>query len=220
MTFLRIALNFASVGLFLSGTAFAFAQSETTTPVAPPAPLSGVNERGVRIIAPDAPPPAPVAPTQQPPKPATPAAISKPKPTTVPGARPPLPLPVIKACTRPIANPTLRFSDPTRFDRALKAKLRGSRTVAVDIDSPYPAKNEAPAPLGAWLNEIKQSGGQVSVSTYCEGGRGFGNFLARIFGGPSAGPYKAARRYDATLYVDAIDQIVTQVQFTPRKAAR
>jgi hypothetical protein len=220
MTFQHIVLNLASAGVILLGTPFALAQSGTVATQEPATPLPNVQGRGVRIVPADAPPPAPVAPTPQPFKSEAPAAVSKPKPIAAPGNRPPLPAPVIKPCARPIATPTLRFSDPSRFDRALKPKLRGSRSVSVDIESPYPAKNEAPAPLGAWLNEIKQSGGQVTVSTYCEGGRGFGSFLARIFGGPPAEPYRAARRYDATLYVDAVDQIVTQVQFTPRKAAR
>ncbi|WP_088190808.1 hypothetical protein [Sphingobium sp. Z007] len=128
--------------------------------------------------------------------------------------------PVLKACDRPVAKPTLRFTDPARFDRALKGKLRRGRPVVVDLDTPYPADNEAPLPLGAWLNEVKQSGGTVSVAPYCQKGRGFGGFFAKLFGGGPAEPYKAARRYDAVLHVDAVDQVVTQVSFAPRKAGQ
>lgn len=127
----------------------------------------------------------------------------------------------LKACDRPLASPALRFADPLTFDKSLRAKLRGGRAVGVDIANPYKASGEAPAPLGAWLNEVKASGGVVDVKPYCQGGsKGFGKFFASIFGGGPAEPYKAARKYDVTLYVDALDQQVTQVEFTRRKAAR
>lgn len=181
-------------------------------------PLTGTQERGVRIIAAE-PPPAPVAPAQQPTTPPPSHAI-RPQPVDNPAARLPLPAPVIKTCDRPVTRPTLRMTDPTRLDRSLRGRLRGSRTVVVDLETPYPANDEAPAPLGAWLNEIKQSGGAVTVSSYCNNSRGFGSFFARIFGGGPADAYRAARRYDAVLHVDAVDQVVTQVAFTPRKAPK
>jgi len=129
-------------------------------------------------------------------------------------------LPVLKGCDRPIAKPTLRFANPASFDQAFKAKLRRGRAVVVDLDTPYPADKEAPLPLGAWLNEVKQSGGAVTVAAYCQKGRGFGGFFTKLFGGPPAEPYKAIRRYDAVLHVDAVDQVVTQVEFAPRKVGQ
>jgi hypothetical protein len=147
-----------------------------------------------------------------------PAHAVTPSSPAVPGKQA-MTLPILKNCDRPVAKPTLRFDDPTKFDRAFRTKLRG-RTVVVDMDTPYPADREAPAPLGAWLNEVKQSGGTVSVAPYCQKGRGFGGFFAKLFGGGPAEPYKAVRRYDAVLHVDAVDQLVTQVEFAPRKAAQ
>lgn len=127
----------------------------------------------------------------------------------------------LKACDRPLGNTAVRFADAAGFDRSLRAKLRGGRSVGVDIASPYRAGDEAPAPLSAWLNEVKASGGSVSVKPYCHtGSKGFGQFFANLFGGRPADPYKAARKYDATLYVDALDQKVTQVEFTRRKAGQ
>jgi hypothetical protein len=240
MIIVRGVLAIASAGLSLSVASAALAQA--TAPATPPQDQQGVATdgaagRGVRIIAPEAPPANVVANGQQAapaaaplPTASTPAASAiapvklrpaepvgtRPAPATVPAAAPA----VLKACDRPVARPTLRFADPARFDRALKGKLRRGKTVVVDIDSPYPVANEAPAPLGAWLNVIEKSGGMVTVSPYCQKGRGFGGFFAKLFGGGPAEPYKAARRYDAVLHVDAVDQIVTQVEFAPRKASK
>ncbi len=167
--------------------------------------------RGVRILPPEPPAPMPVAQESQ-----IPTAAHAVTPVAAAPASPP----VLKACDRPVAKPTLRFTDPARFDQALKAKLRRGRVVVVDLDTPYPADNEAPLPLGTWLNEVKQSGGTVSVAPYCQKGRGLGGFFAKLFGGGPAEPYRAARRYDAVLHVDAVDQVVTQVEFAPRKAGQ
>ncbi|MET0372063.1 MAG: hypothetical protein ABW039_11895 [Sphingobium sp.] len=190
--------------------------AQTTPPVTGDA-TPGASGRGVRVIAPDAPAPEPVAPQQY--KPAE-SKVNAVKPaiatTSTAGIRPSPP--VLKACDRPIAQPALSFSDPTRLDKSLRSKLRRGQRVALDMPTPYPVSSEAPAPLGAWLNEVKQTGGAVTVSPYCQKGRGFGNFLSKIFGGSPAEPYKAARKYDVTLYVDAVDQVVTQVEFTRRKA--
>ena len=177
---------------------------------------AGAAGRGVRILPPES--PAPTAVTNGQPVQQAPAHAVTPTSAAVPGKQA-MTLPILKSCDRPMAKPTLRFDDPTKFDRAFRAKLRG-RAVVVDMDTPYPADREAPAPLGAWLNEVKQSGGTVSVAPYCQKGRGFGGFFAKLFGGGPAEPYKAIRRYDAVLHVDAVDQVVTQVEFTPRKAAR
>lgn len=186
-------------------------------------PSTSASGRGVRIIAAEPPSPAPIAhPPQVTPasaqavEPARTAVTGGTAPTRTPAATPS----VLKPCDRPVAKPALRFGDPAGFDRMLRTKLRGSRAVVVDMDTPYPAAKEAPAPLGAWLNEVAQSGGSVSVSPYCQKGRGFGGFFAKLFGGGPAEPYKAARKYDAVLHVDALDQVVTQVEFTPRKSKK
>lgn len=180
--------------------------------------------RGVRILPPEPPAPMPVAQESQIPTAAhavTPGPVVGTDPgRSSPVAAAPVSPPVLKACDRPVAKPTLRFTDPARFDQALKAKLRRGRAVVIDLDTPYPADNEAPLPLGAWLNEVKQSGGTVSVAPYCQKGRGLGGFFAKLFGGGPAEPYRAARRYDAVLHVDAVDQVVTQVEFAPRKAGQ
>lgn len=194
-------------------------------PVASPVqepPRTGAAGRGVRIIAPETAPAPTVAKPQQPAGPTTalpaPNAVRPPARPLPAGTRPAVSPPVLKACDRPIAKPTLRFADPALFDRAMKARLRGGQVVTVDLATPYPVGKEAPAPLGAWLNEVDKSGGTVSTSPYCLKGRGIGGFFAKLFGGGPAEPYKAARRYDAVLHVDSIDQIVTQIAFVPRKA--
>ncbi|WP_206377870.1 hypothetical protein [Sphingobium psychrophilum] len=214
--------------LFAGGAANALAQADNGPPPEE-APTEGAAGRGVRILPPEPPAPKPVAQEPQAPQQQAVHAIP-PAPVAAPGrkvpvaaapvAAAPVSAPVLKACDRPVAKPTLRFTDPARFDGALKGKLRRGRPVVVDLDTPYPADNEAPLPLGAWLNEVKQSGGTVSVAPYCQKGRGFGGFFAKLFGGGPAEPYKAARRYDAVLHVDAVDQVVTQVEFAPRKATK
>ncbi|MDT7536033.1 hypothetical protein OVY48_21780 [Sphingobium sp. SA2] len=234
MIIVRDVLAIASLGLSLDVASAALAQ--VTPPATPPQDqrgdaADGAAARGVRIIAPEAPPANIVANGQQavpatPPLPAPPTANAiapaKQRPAEPVGTLPPpVATPaVLKGCDRPVAKPALRFADPARFDRALKSKLRRGRTVVVDLDAPYPVANEAPAPLGAWLNEIEKSGGMVTVSPYCQKGRGLGGFFAKLFGGGPAEPYKTARAYDAVLHVDAVDQIVTQVEFAPRKAVK
>lgn len=237
MIIVRSFLTIASVGLSLGMVSAALAQANPPATPAQGEANDGAAARGVRIIAPEAPSTnnvangqqAAPAPTPQPaarPPAANAIAPVKLRPADPVGARPvpaaaPVPAPaVLKACDRPMAKPTLRFADPARFDRALKGKLRRGKTVVVDLDSPYPVANEAPAPLGAWLNEVEKSGGMVTVSPYCQKGRGLGGFLAKLFGGGPAEPYKAARAYDAVLHVDSVDQIVTQVEFAPRKAVK
>lgn len=186
-------------------------------PPPPPDAMSGAIGKGVKII--DAEPqaaalPVPPAPTYKPTG-TTPHAVQPTALTSAPAG--------LKPCARPLAQPALSFADPAALDGPLRSKLRrGSAQVVLDIAHPYKASAEAPTPLSAWLNEVKQSGGAVEVKPYCQqGGRGFGKFFANLFGGGKpAEPYKAARKYDATLYVDALDQVVTQVEFTRRKAAR
>lgn len=220
----RSTLAIACSAFSLACAPSALAQDTPAAPQAQGAPATGATGRGVRIIAPETAPAPTVAKPQQ--SPAVPAIAPAPnaiRPATPPspvGTRPAVTPPVLKACDRPFANPTLRFADPAQFDRAMKARLRGGQTVTVDLATPYPVGKEAPAPLGAWLNEVDKSGGTVSASPYCLKGRGIGGFFAKLFGGGPAEPYKAARRYDAVLHVDSIDQIVTQIAFVPRKAGK
>lgn len=216
MTVLRCTIGIASLLLFCGDAANALPQDGTVPPPEQSA-ADGAAGRGVRILPATPPAPNPVANEQQVQQ--APAHAVAPAPVADPG-RQAVALPVLKGCDRPVAKPTLRFGDGASFDQALRSKLRRGRTVVVDMDTPYPADNEAPLPLGAWLNEVKQSGGAVSVAPYCQKGRGLGGFFAKLFGGGPAEPYKAARRYDAVLHVDAVDQLVTQVEFAPRKAAR
>ena len=111
------------------------------------------------------------------------------------------------------------MGESASFDKALKSKLRrGRNVVTLDLAKPYAINTSAPAPLGPWLEEIKSSGGIVAVKSYCEGGRGFFDFLAKMFESKPQNAYKAVRRYDAMLHVDAVDQVVTQIEFTPRAA--
>lgn len=219
MTIQRILLGIATVTFSTGMNAIALAQEGTASPP-PKAQTDGASGRGVRIIAPEDPAPASVAKQQQTPIAAPPVHATKPTSAPAAIAAPAMTASVLKPCDRPLAKPALRFSDPAGFDRRLRSKLRGGRAVAIDMDTPYPVGNEAPAPLGAWLNEIQKSGGAVTVAPYCQKGRGFGDFIARIFGGGPAEPYRAARKYDATLHVDSIDRVVTQVEFTPRRTAR
>jgi hypothetical protein len=186
-----------------------------TGPSPDQAPAAGASGRGVRILPAETPPPTPVTNPQQGVVPAANAVTPKPAPGVGPAAPP-----VLKSCERPNARPTLRFTETEGFDATLRAALRRGRPVVVDLATPYPADREAPAPLGAWLNEVKQSGGTVSMAPYCQKGRGLGGFFAKLFGGGPAEPYKAARRYDAVLHVDAVDQAVTQIAFAPRKAVK
>lgn len=223
---LRCTIVIASLAFFSGGVPIALAQTANGSP-STQTPEAGATGRGVRILPPEPPAPAPVA---NPPQSSVPTANAVPPVATMPNAAmpatsapapaaaTPAALPVLKPCERPVAKATLRFSEAGGFDRQLRSRLRRGRPVVVDLDTPYRVDNEAPAPLGAWLNEVKQSGGAVSVAPYCQKGRGMGGFFAKLFGGGPAEPYKAARRYDALLHVDAVDQVVTQVEFAPRRA--
>ncbi|MDO7836546.1 hypothetical protein Q4610_15980 [Sphingobium sp. HBC34] len=215
---LRCTIVIASLTFSLGSGISALAQATNGSPPVQ-APEAGAAGRGVRILPPEPPAPAPVANPPQAVAPTANAVAPRADPAIAPVASAPAPaLPVLAPCNRPVAKPTLRFSEAGGFDRRLRSKLRRGRAVVVDLDTPYRVDNEAPAPLGAWLNEVKQSGGAVSVAPYCQKGRGMGGFFARLFGGGPAEPYKAARGYDAVLHVDAVDQVVTQVEFAPRRA--
>lgn len=171
------------------------------------APLQGEESRGVRILAPDDTGPPPIPPK-------APAA-------TPPPPKVPLRAPVIQACQRPFAAPDLKLDDKPGFERRLGGKLRLRRRVVVDLAVPYGEKAAAPAALAPWLAEIQASGGTVQVKPYCEGTRSlFGDWLAELFATKPANPYRAARRYDAVLHADALDHVITQVEFTPRGATK
>lgn len=209
MAAFRSTLAIASFGFLLTASVNALAQQDN----APPSSQQGAAGRGVRIVPAEPVSPTPVANPPQPVAPVANAAANDPAVAQGPAAPA-----ALKSCDRPVSRPTLRFDQPEGFDSRLRPKLKRGRAVVVDLATPYAADQEAPLPLGAWLNEVKQSGGAVEAQPYCVKGRGLGGFFAKLFGGGPAEPYKAARRYDAVLHVDALDQVVTQVSFTPRKA--
>lgn len=173
-------------------------------------PLPGEGSRGVRILEAEEPPPPPPPPPEE----------AAPPPPAPPPVRP-LRGPVIKACDRPFAETDLRLDSAPGFEKALAAKLRGGQRVVVDLASPYGDKSPAPAPLAKWLGEITASGGQVEVKQYCEGTRSLlGKWLAELFSPKPNYAYRAARKYNAVLHADAVDHVITQVEFTPRGAAQ
>lgn len=202
----------------------AAAQAPASTSASSPADKAPDKSkaRGVRIIRPDTPseaakPKPSTAPVPSPARIAPGSAIA-PKPAPPAPAR--LTAPVIKPCPRPFATPDLALGATPRFEKALRTRLAARRgRVVVDLAQPYAAGADAPAALAPWLEEVKASGGIVSVDQYCRRGRGaFGNFLKTLLGGASRNPYKAARSYDAVLHADALDMVVTQVEFVPRAA--
>jgi hypothetical protein len=173
--------------------------------------VTNETSRGVRVL--EAEPESP-RPSADPPPPF---------PTPEPAVRPaPAPVPVLKFCDRPFTAPDMRLADGKGFDAALAARLRAGRRVVVDLDQPYNNDAAGPAALQPWLQSVKASGGAVSVKEYCEAARGaLGEWLANIFGAkPSQdAPYRAARQYNVVLHADALDKVITQVEFAP-KAAR
>lgn len=197
-------MTFRNTGLALAGaSALVLALSGALAAAQTPQP--GETSRGVRILEaqPD-PEPAPVKPAPAPPKPA-------PKPT-----------PVIKFCSRPFDKPDLTLAAQTTFDRDLGASLKTRKRVVVDLDKPYKDEAAAPAAIAPWLSEVKAGGGTVTVKEYCEAARGnLGTWLANIFGSKPAtpqSPYRAARQYNVILHADALDKVITQVEFAPKTA--
>jgi hypothetical protein len=236
---LRLAVLCASVAL-----APLIATAQTTTTATKPAvskshpakhkhtklvtavPVTG-ESKGVRILSPEAaaeaeglPPVTPPLPTPAAPSasilantvPAPPVPSAAPAPTAVAVVAP-----VIPPCTRPVTSPDLRLPE-RNFDRLLAAKLKTGKAVSIDLENPFPQKGEAPAPLNRWLLEVRNSGGQVAVEQYCDSAKGMlGGWLAKLFGaGDKDALYKPARAYDAVLHADALDRVVTQVEFTPK----
>ncbi|MFM6830024.1 MAG: hypothetical protein ACKOVA_06775 [Novosphingobium sp.] len=164
---------------------------------------SGSATRGVIILKAEpkpAPVPAPVAPRPAPPPPVMPP-----------------------QCERPFAKADIRTSrygnDAARFDRDLARKLNGARqNVSVDISAPWPAEGDPPAMIGRWLEEVKASGGKITVNEYCRKSRGFFSFFNKLFQRKPVDRLEAVRNYDAVLQINGADQAVTQVLFRRRPA--
>ena len=168
-------------------------------------PLPGEGSRGVRILEAEETEPALPAPPPDAPKRQT----------------APLRTPIIKFCERPFAAPDLRLSDGAGFDKALAAKLRTRKRVVVDLATPYGERDVAPAALTPWLGEVQASGGSVETKQYCDATRGaLTSWLVQLFTPKPANPYRTARRYNVVLHADALDHVITQVEFTPRPVAR
>ena len=200
-----LATGLLATAVFAAGGTATLASAQT---------IGQEQARGVMVLRPtEAPAPVP-----------TPLPAPTPTPTPVPT---PLPLavrpaaPVIKPCPRPFARADLVLGSGASFDRRLRTLLAARRgSVIVDLAAPYPVDAAPPAPLSPWLDNVKGSGGLVTVDSYCQASRGlFGNFLKKMFGAsPDAAGYAAAAGYDAVLHVDGTDQRVTQVQFVRRTA--
>lgn len=190
-----------------------------TQPVAGPVHARGVKVIRAETVPEDSPapttPPAPLAPPMN----SNAAPVKANAPTAAGRVQPLMVAPVIKACPRPIERPDLVLADAAGFDRALKARLSARRgRVVIDLAQPYAMNGEPSAALRPWLDEVQASGGIVTVNSYCQKGRGaFGDFFKKLMGsGKPKSPYRAARTYDVVLHADALDQRVTQVEFTPR----
>lgn len=213
----RVLIGMGLIGIFAVPAA---AQTNAT----PPKPaLAHVHDKGVIVLRPDASPTA--APSAAPTPaagPAAPAALPPAAPAAevvAPHAVAITPVgSVIKECPRPFAEPDLSLAAATDgFDKALAGKLRSRHPVVVDLAQPYKLGAAPPPVLVPWFSEIKASGGTVEISQYCQGARGaFGNWLAKLFGPKPSTAYKVAQGYDAKLHVNAVDQVVTQVEFVRR----
>jgi hypothetical protein len=151
-----------------------------------------------------------------------PSVLPSPKPAAVVQPLPaPTPMPALKFCDRPFETPDLKLSDGTGFDEALASRLRGGKRVVIDLDQPY--KNDAAGPpaLQPWLQSVKAGGGAVTVKEYCEAARGsLGEWIANLFGVKphQDAPYRAARTYNVVLHADALDKVITQVEFAPKSS--
>ena len=161
-------------------------------------PLNSENSRGVRILE----------------------AEPEPAPAAKPVATPPAPPRVLKFCDRPFDKPDLTLASAS-IDKDLAAGLKTRKRVVVDLTKPYKNDDAAPAAIAPWLAEVKAGGGQVTVKEYCEAARGaLGTWLAKLFSAkpaPAVEPlYRPARQYDVILHADALDKVITQVEFAPK----
>jgi len=168
--------------------------------------------RGVRVLEAD--------PEPTPPKPVTALTAPVPPPTPVDAVKPPREKPparVLKFCARPFATPDLTLGVTRDFDQALSHALAGDKAVVVDLAEPFADHAAPPAALTPWLSEVRAAGGQVTVTQYCDAARGaLGSWVAGIFGHRGSGLYRVARRYNAVLHADALDRVITQVEFAPK----
>jgi hypothetical protein len=196
----------AVLTLALAGSAWA--QTE-------PPPLKNEQGRGVRVLKAEDPSASSSSPSASPAvTPPAPAQVVKPTPAA-------LPKPIIKLCERPFATTDVRWDGQSGTDRALAQRLRTGQRVVVDLAQPYPEAAQPPAGLSRWLTEVQKGGGAVTVKQYCKSARGgLGSWLAKLgesLGGGSL--YRPARQYDVLLHSDALDRVVTQVEFVPKAVA-
>lgn len=146
--------------------------------------------------------------------------ILKAEPKTEPAPPPPV---VPKSCARPFAKTDIRTGrygkDTARFDRDLARRLNGARQdVSVDVSEPWRVDSEPPMIVGRWLEEVKASGGKITVNEYCRKSRGFFSFFNRLFQRKPVDRLEAVKSYDAVLQIDGADQVITQVLFRRRIA--
>lgn len=185
----------ASLAALAGSAALAQASYATIGPTVP----STAKSKGVRVIRPD-----------------EPATVNALQPST------PVAGPVIKFCNRPFAQPALKLG--ADLDRRLASELRARKTLVVDLPQPFPERAAPPAALAPWLSEVEAAGGTVTVKQYCSAAKGgLGSWLTKISrvlrgDGKTANPYAAARNYNVVLHADALDRVITQVEFTPKAA--
>lgn len=190
-----------------SGAASAQTKPPPNAPTTPMPVITDENARGMRILPAEAEAPPPAPPPPAPPPPAPPPRASGP------------PVPVVQLCSRPVAQPDLTFAEGRAFDRALARKLKAGGVVTIDLPQPYAEKGEAPGTLSNWLAQVQAGGGAVTVKQYCEAARGsLTDWVAGLFTPKPGGVYRPARAYDAVLHTDALDHVITQIEFTPRAA--
>ena len=195
------------------------AQARSATPLG--------EYRGVKVLEAEPTPPevpAVVAPAPVAPAPVTADPAPSPPPTvaaTVTTHPAPAPIRVLHFCDRPFAQPDLTLGSDANFDQDLSRALKTHAHIVVDLTQPYPDQGAAPAALEPWLAEVKANGGLITVKQYCEAARGnLGSWLASILGIHAGGLYRTARQYDVILHTDALDHVITQVEFSPKPGAR
>lgn len=154
---------------------------------------------------------------------AEPKSAPQPAPPPAPRPAPPPAPPEIAPvkCERPFAKADIGTSwyghNMAKFDRDLGRKLNGAKAqVSLDLAVPWPAQSDPPPFVGRWLEEVKASGGKITVNEYCRKSRSFFSFFNRLFQRKAADRLEAVRTYDAVLQVNGADQSVTQILFRRR----
>lgn len=222
----------------------AAASAMAQTPTTPSLPGSA-NSKGVRVLKAEEPQvsgvvtPAPAPPAVKPVPGPTPAKVVAPtpaptppvkmvSPTPAPAPTPPVkvvsptpapnPAPAIQLCARPFPTTDVRWDGVAKIDAVLAQRLKTRQRVVVDLAQPYPERNAPPAGLSRWLSEVEKGGGAVTVKQYCKAARGgLGSWLAQLAESLGGGAvYRPARQYDVVLHSDALDHVVTQVEFVPK----